>query len=370
MTGKVPRLEPRSSGQRTTKVVRQYWSPFFQKWITKSGNQSSGPSTPARQAVQGTFSATVKIIKQVSADDRVAAAALAKNTPFLDRDLLMKTASGLLFNWIDDDGVTWVGRRQVYPDIQAALDSIGMVEGGMLVRTSAGWLVLSPGAASQVLTMDADASLPFWDDPQGGDGGKNFEPYPSLPPLAASYTGVLNPHGISPAPSVIDGVKCVLIDTGAMQAGDSLQGVTKPCTSPTLFRWTVGMIISMAPGNYRSFGIGFSNGTAWHLFQLQYNGGIGLTVFAFTNPTTFFTTLINQQAVGIAPIFFRIENDGTDISFSISADGAGFVRVYHEPSSAWGSTITTFGLVGDCNANQLNAETQSTKATVFYEEIL
>jgi hypothetical protein len=190
MTGKVPRLEPRSSGQRTSKVVRQYWSPFFQKWITKSGNQSSGFQNANRKAAQAGFSAAVKMIKNLSADDCAAASLMARNTPFLDRDLKMKAATGLLLQWIDTDGKVWTGRRQVYPDIQAALDSITTQQGAVLVRTEAGWLGLLPGDPNQVMTMDAVGKYPLWADSQGGGGGGDGAKV--ITPPIASCTGTDN----------------------------------------------------------------------------------------------------------------------------------------------------------------------------------
>lgn len=171
MAGKVPNLEPHSSGPRMPKTLRQYWSPFFQRWITKQGNTSSGVQSEERRAVQATFTATVQLIKNLSGDDCDAATKLAAFTPFLDRDLKMKVAGGLLYNWIDDDGKTWVGRRQVYPDIQAALDSITVDIGSVLVRTPDGWLGLLPGLAQEVLTIDIASGMPAWLPPAGGGGG-------------------------------------------------------------------------------------------------------------------------------------------------------------------------------------------------------
>lgn len=170
MTGKVYNIEPVSSGLRMQDGVRQYWSPFFQKWITKKTASSNGGTTYLRAWNQINFANRVARIKQLCAEEQTSAEELAVNTPFLKRDLLMKAQTGNLYTISADDGLTWIGRSVLEPNAQQLLDSIASDVGSILVRSPLGWLGLKIGDAHQVLTVDGTGDLPEWQDPSSGGG--------------------------------------------------------------------------------------------------------------------------------------------------------------------------------------------------------
>ena len=186
MTGKIPNLEPASSGLRIKGAVRQYWSPFYKKWITRSWPKSAGEQTVNRLAAQNTFTVTVKMIKQISDLDWQASHDLVKNTPFLPRDVQMKAATGTLVEAVDDTGQLWTGRRVLYPDIQQLLDSIDNSPGDMLIRTPDGWLALQVLDTPDAYVLTLENGLPQWAPPQGDaiQGGINY----AIPPFSTTYS--------------------------------------------------------------------------------------------------------------------------------------------------------------------------------------
>ena len=135
MVGKVPNLEPQSSGLRLPKGVRQYWSPFFQKWITKQTPTRQPLTSIFRKASTENFKTAQQLIRQVSAEDWQAATDMSRKTPFLTRDLLMKNAYGNLLVVRDEAGTEWMGVGVLNANIQQLLNSITTMDDTMLVRS-------------------------------------------------------------------------------------------------------------------------------------------------------------------------------------------------------------------------------------------
>ena len=169
MVGKVPDLEPNFGIIRHYGHLHIYWSPKFQTFIARSWPKGNGGPTPARIGYQKAFARAVQVIKKASAADRTAAAETARNTPFLERDILMMVACGNLFTATTADGKTLYGWRMANLNIQQLLDSITTTNGAMIIRIAGEWVSLLPGADGYVLTIDPGTHLPVW--AVGGGGG-------------------------------------------------------------------------------------------------------------------------------------------------------------------------------------------------------
>lgn len=214
---------PRYQGKTRIKgKALQFYSPKYQRWITRSWPRGQGADTEKRALQRADFSSAVKLIKQVDPSEYQDAMDLSKGTPYLYRDLLMKAATGTLISFTDDTGRFWMPTRDAIQSIQPMLDSISAVPGSLLFRNSnfwayvpppsqdsileysqstnnldwvaadafitasldaissdpgailyrdpTGWIALPPGAAGQVLGMDPTGQFPEWISPSGGGG--------------------------------------------------------------------------------------------------------------------------------------------------------------------------------------------------------
>jgi len=189
MTGKIPNLPNVDRPLHLKGSLSVKYNQKFQRWVVRSWPKGNGGDTPRRYWARAAFVKAAELIKSASADDRAGAAALAKNTPFLERDILMMAAFGNLVQFTTPDGVTWIGARMANITAQQYLDSISTVDGSVLVRTSDGWVALLPGTADYVLTMNAGSGLPQW-QPSAGSGG-GYAPG-TLPPILQAAVATTN----------------------------------------------------------------------------------------------------------------------------------------------------------------------------------
>jgi hypothetical protein len=162
MTGKIPDLYPGDGFVRMKGVAHRFYSQRWQRWVWRSLPKSDGAESPARKRQRDTFKLVVQGIKNVPPDDYTAAVELAKNSPYLRRDILMKAAQGTLVHMIDTDGRYWMGTRDAIQAIQPMLDSISATPGAMIYRGTNYWADIAPGSPGQVLSIDIDTGIPKW----------------------------------------------------------------------------------------------------------------------------------------------------------------------------------------------------------------
>lgn len=128
---------------------------------------------------------------------------------------------------------------------------------------------------------------------------------------------------------VSDGPTGIAID-GPSSASNNLSGryMAAPSTPYTI---TALIGATRATSNGGCVGIGWYNGTAKVQAICLYNftSGPQINVRQYTSPTvlagTNYTSGLNTFT---APIWFRIADDGTGVSFAISQDGANFLPVF------------------------------------------
>jgi len=171
MTGKIRGLPQTPGVVRIKGSHMSYYSPFYQRWITKSWPKGNGGDTPRRAAARAAFIDATQKIKSAAPEMWQAAEEWAKNSPYLARDVLMASAMGTFSEITMADGTTKVSLRVTNRTIQQLLDSIGFQPGTLLARTADEWQALLPGDAGDVLTMDPSTGLPDWAPPSGGGGG-------------------------------------------------------------------------------------------------------------------------------------------------------------------------------------------------------
>lgn len=162
MAGKVPNLNPDAYPVRIKGVAHVYWSEKWQRFIARSWPKSDGKETPSRALGRATFKQVVKAIKSVCVEDRMAVQELSANTPYLDRDLLMKAAMGTLVQFQDSNGRFWMSTRVAIQGVQAMLDSISAKPGSMLFRAPNYWASIDAPVGDGVMLWSDAEGVAWW----------------------------------------------------------------------------------------------------------------------------------------------------------------------------------------------------------------
>lgn len=119
------------------------------KWPRKRGPSTTGYDMWRQQelAWAGSWATNPEPISLVSA------IALAKNTDYVPRDILLLAMFGLLFEFSRIPEFHLVPARYDNPNPQYILDMISDVPGAILRRDPIGWVALLPGVDGEVLSM-------------------------------------------------------------------------------------------------------------------------------------------------------------------------------------------------------------------------
>lgn len=251
-----------------------------------------------------------------------------------DRDLLYyDNASGLWKN------------TTLTAEIDAA---IGSTRGSILERGAGGWGLLTPGTAGLFLKSAGAGADPLYAAVSGAGVGL-FGPVMTAPPAAATlpFTTWAN-QGTS---TIADNAVGYTLAGQLASHNDEwrLRYFTGPATPYT---YTALLAVTYTGSNIGGALLGWYDGTKLQGMRLINNGG------AWQIFISSFTGLGNAfQANQVGPLVYsmttllwvRINNDGTNITFSISADGVNFDTIYTvaKASGALGSggyTNVAFGV--------------------------
>jgi hypothetical protein len=209
-----------------------------------------------------------------------------------------------------------------------ALGGVGPLADGQLV-------IGSTGNAPQAQALMAGSGIGITNAPGAvtiaatGTGAGLYRQNMSATPTAAN-TGLLNWLNQGTA-TAADSAVGLAIDAPSTGAATNLTGRFKAApTPPYAIR-----ILAAATRNSNSFsevGIGWYDGSAkLHLFAITTNGGAAntLTVTRWNSVTSFNNSDFSAAANAYSqPIWFEIKDDGTNVSFGFSQDGANFLPVY------------------------------------------
>ena len=149
----------------------------------------------------------------------------------------------------------------------------------------------------------------------------------STKPTSANtgLTNWLNQGGASVADSA-NGISI----TAPTSTGDNLRVRYKaaPGSTPYSFKALVGLTCN--PANFSLAGIGWHDGTKLQVIDLVYSTGWKIEVTSWTNVTTFSTGNFASTAIMGNPIWLRIRDDGTNVTWgwSISGDDNDFITLF------------------------------------------
>lgn len=110
---------------------------------------------------------------------------MATGTIWNRREILVKAAQGSLWEIVLDDGSFYGNWFALAKEIQALLDTVTDEVGSLLVRRSAGWEALVPGADGYILTSNGPDFAPSW---KAGESPPSFYQWSSCQP-SGTFTG-------------------------------------------------------------------------------------------------------------------------------------------------------------------------------------
>ncbi|MGA7966797.1 MAG: hypothetical protein WCB49_13105 [Gammaproteobacteria bacterium] len=285
-----------------------------------------GPGSPAQQDSQKAFSQAVRWARNPMQQELQVALDLSKDTGYLPRDVLISAIYGRLVVAYMKNGKTIRGVRDLAGDIQALLDSIADAPGTILVRTATGWSGIAAGLADDVLTAGGAGVPPRWAPvTAGGGGGGLFSASMTTVPSigGVGFTGWFEQAGAT-ATSEPYGIRI----QDPAHSGDHQQGLYRPAsTSPYLIRAL--MQLDPTETNYAQVGLGWRDSATGKMLLLQflYSSAFKLSWQSWQDPTHLHLT-IGATVVVPYPQWITMQDDGTNVSFGWSTDGANFVPLY------------------------------------------
>lgn len=200
----------------------------------------------------------------------------------------------------------------------------------------------TPGVSGFVLTSTGTTTAPTWQAGSGGGGSPGlFAGLMSATPTK-SNTGLSTSYNQSGSFTATD-VGCGILLKDTSSFGPIIEGLlTTYPSSP--FTLTALFSIPVPALNFVGAGIAVADTTTgkamW--FAMLYNGGFDSLAYTFSAPGTFNSGLTTTAfAIGnTQPVWFRLQDDGTNIIFSCSYDGVIFTLTgsYVKSTSYLGSS--------------------------------
>lgn len=274
------------------------------------------------------------------------------------------------------------------------LDALGSSQGDVLYRGASGWSVLAPGTSGYALVTGGAGANPSW-APAGSslivqNNGTtittnatqiNFSTNLTATVSGTDVTVVATGGGGGGTPPLVDGIPVVLpalstftwFNQGGGSAtshtggpismiippssGDAIRGLVKTLPGSTPWTMTAKLSGVLWQSNYTCFGLGLVDSAGkiitWDATGRGNNGSGNTTemqLVRWSNSTTY-----NSQPWGLNGInisvsqWLRIYNDGTNLYYSISINGADWILCHQEAITAYLGTIVSGGVLTDWN---------------------
>lgn len=207
-------------------------------------------------------------------------------------------------------------------------------------------LPIGPGTAGQILTSAGPgnpmtwATLPAAVPPPIVDGIPVGRP-------AASSLSWMNQGGASDTEHTNGPITLTI----PAQSGDELRGLGQSPPASAPYTLTVKIDTLLAGSNYYASGI-YVRDSNGKLLTIAYQTTNGHAISIQTwNSTASFNANVKQKPISPARTWWlRVNNDGTNWTFSVSHNGADWIPFYSQGLTAFlGSTITDLGVFGDNN---------------------
>jgi hypothetical protein len=191
----------------------------------------------------------------------------------------------------------------------------------------------------------------------GGGGSGLFNQVLSATPTSAS-TG-LSTWLDQGSCTVTDGTTGVVVDCPSA-AGQRLQGRCKTAAAtPSSYTILLAANTDASTTGFNAGWFGYYDGTKLQVFRLANGNTAGqynITVDQWANNTTY-STSVKTSGIGFpGRAWLKVRDDGTNIHYAVSSDGANFIDMYSAARAAYLSAPTNVCY----GADGVNAETQAT----------
>lgn len=142
--------------------------------------------------------------------------------------------------------------------------------------------------------------------------------------------------------------------TALAASGDNIKMRTISAPAAPYF---VTACIKQAGVGTGSSGLGFSDGTKFiNIFQFVNTTSPEIGVGKYTNSTTFSAFYVNPLVVWASPVWLRVQDDGTNLSFYYSADALNYILVTQQTRTNFFSAAPTLvGYFTDSNSSTINS---------------
>lgn len=236
-----------------------------------------------------------------------------------------------------------------FDTISSVLDGLGSTRGDVIYRGASGWTVLAPGTSGNFLTTGGSGADPSW-TAGGGGGGNSYEGFGNTPPAAASFTTV-HQVGTTLNDSALSAGGLVLGQNGGSNTLE-LYGIAPPSTPWNLYSRFDSILSIQTAGTQAGLFVRNTSSGAIYATGLNSSAGIPiLTVQAWNSPTSFNATLANSGILTISPRWFRINNDGTNLTFYYSNSGADWIQLFTVALVVFMGAVDQYGIYGDPAGN-------------------
>lgn len=338
---------------------------YVRTWQPKMGKPKSATTIAQNEE----FKRFVQALKDMPADQQIAAMEIAGGSPYIWRDVLSRALVGKL---VYLDGGSLV-------DIQMALDTISDVTGAIIIRTIDGWVALLPGAEGEIMTITA--GLPAWHDGSadfineltgdvvaGPGGGSQVATLSNTGVTPGDFTNTNLTIGVdgriiaaangsgggggvgglwsgvmSAVPTAALTGFATWLNQGGASVADSAAGITITAPSaganvrgriqaaPASLPYTITALVCLngKPVGNTTVGLGWYDGSnKLHFISLNNNPTPVVVVTKWNSPTSFNGN--DYVGTGSAPpiMWFRLNCTSTTITFSQSNDGVNFTTIF------------------------------------------
>jgi hypothetical protein len=316
-------------------VLSVYWSHKW-GWVARRWQPPrSGPLSDNQQTAVDQFKFATQAVKQVPPEVVAVMRELTRNATWTWKDLAISSMYGKGWEVQTSDGQIIVGWRQMNEDINAWLDSITTTTGAILVRGPTGWGALTPGSAGTVLTSKGETAIPdYIAIPGGGGGGGSGGAWWRDHVPAAGLFSLQNATGTDLVVTDDSDVG-LLIDCGPPVSGDKIAMAYQTLSDPSL-AWvlTARLQTVVTAENYATVGLIIRDSISGRCMVFGTGPSYDYRVFQMNGLSGYHGINYNQTAHQWAH-WWQIENDGTNITYRVSAEGKLWIDLFSASKTDW-----------------------------------
>lgn len=266
--------------------------------------------------------------KYLAAEQQIAAREAVKGTVLMPRDIMVMSLYGRLFQFKFPDGRK-VSSMAARADVSDSIDVLAQTPGDLLVRGPQFWEPISAGAPGDVLTSQGPGLTPVWAPASGGG-------FPWNPPALATFTIWVNQINASIASSPAGPLVFSQPDRHAsLQVQCIMQALATPPRS-----YILGFLPSLPNENGVSAGMWLRDSASGRLVRWNIRGGtvlptMSLSVDYYSSTTSFDSNVRRIGFNHFGPVWFRVDDDGADFTFSVSTDRTQWLPFTTTARTAW-----------------------------------